>query len=81
MVLQTTPLDHSGILTLVTGGGLESPDFDYYPDQLLTADTQQYLVLRAGFEPATPSFVARCSVQLSYRSILGRKTGFEPVTT
>ena len=53
----------------------------YEPDQLPTADTPLYLVLRAGFEPAALSFVARYSIQLSYRSILGRKTGLEPVTT
>jgi hypothetical protein len=34
-----------------------------------------------GFEPPTPSFVAKYSSPLSYRRILAEGTGFEPVIT
>ena len=39
------------------------------------------VVLPAGLEPATSSFVARRSIHLSYESIVGRKVGFEPTAS
>ena len=47
----------------------------YQADALTTCATRVFLsVLQAGFEPATSSFVARCSNPLSYWSVLSFKS-------
>ena len=38
-------------------------------EALLLHGLKEFLVRRVGFEPATPWFVARCSIQLSYGRI------------
>ena len=79
MVLQTTPFDHSGILTSVAGGGLEPPTF-----RLWAWPTANW------YHPAifsTPSRIRTCDLLVRSEVLyptepsehFGRKTGLEPV--